>query len=181
MSMLSDKLQPSACEVDVCGLVGMLALRFAALAPAALVDWNNNYGDDPDKAVVFHCSNLPKSLFAEHRMAFQEIIAGSVGAENTYGTICGRLGTGPFTFCRVDTDDTAGEIRSYVGEGRLTDDPLETFGGYGVVEIPHLQELLRVICAGGFEHHVALAMGEVADAIEDAFETYLDWDVYRHG
>ena len=181
MSMMSDALLPSACEVDVTGLVGMLALRYATESPAAIVDWNNNYGDDPDKCVLFHCSNLPKSLFAKHQMAVQEIIAGSVGAENTCGCIVGRLKKGPFTYCRVATDDVEGEVRAYVGEGRLTADPLTTFGGYGVAEIPDLQALLQYICALGFEHHVAIAPGQVARGIEDALDTYLGWDVYNHG
>ncbi|MCX5669779.1 MAG: fucose isomerase [Planctomycetota bacterium] len=180
MSMMSEALLPSACEVDITGLLGMLALRHATRSPAALVDWNNNYGEESDKCVVFHCSNLPKSLFAEQRMAVQEIIAGGVGAENACGSIVGRLRAGPFTYARVDTDDAAGAIRTYVGEGRLTDDPLETFGGYGVAEIPDLQGLLEYICAEGFEHHVAIAAGQVAAALEDAFDTYFGWDVYRH-
>ena len=180
MSMMSENLLPSACEVDVTGLLGMLALRHATQSPAALVDWNNNYGADPEKCVLFHCSNLPKSLFTEQKMAVQEIIAGGVGAENACGSIVGRLKDGPFTYARVDTDDRAGKVRAYVGEGRLTDDPLDTFGGYGVCEIPNLQNLLQVICAEGFEHHVAIAQGQTARALEDAFETYLGWDVYRH-
>ncbi|MGB2755645.1 MAG: L-fucose/L-arabinose isomerase family protein [Phycisphaerae bacterium] len=180
MSMMSEVLLPSACEVDVTGLVGMLALRLATESPAALVDWNNNYGDEENKAVIFHCSNLPKSLFKKAKMDIHEIIAGSVGAENACGAIVGRLRNGPFTFCRVDTFDPAGEIRAYVGEGNLTNDRLETFGGYGVVEIPDLQALLRVICTLGFEHHVAIAMGQAARAIEDAFDTYFGWDVYHH-
>ena len=180
MSMMSEALLPSACEVDVTGLVGMLALRHATQSPPAIVDWNNNYGDDPNKAVLFHCSNLPKSLFKKQRMDIQEIIAGTVGPENTCGTIVGRLRTGPFTFCRVDTDDLAGEIRAYVGQGRLTADPLATFGGFGVAEIPDLQALLQVICRCGFEHHVAIAFGQAAAAIDDAFDTYFGWDSYHH-
>ena len=180
MSMMSEALRPSACEVDVTGLVGMLALRHATERPAALVDWNNNYGEDPDKCVLFHCSNLPKSLFEKHRMAVQDIIAENVGADNACGPIVGRLKKGPFTFCRVATDDVEGDVRAYVGEGRLTADPLTTFGGYGVAEIPDLQGLLQYVCGLGFEHHVAIAMGQVARALEDAFDTYLGWDVYNH-
>ena len=180
LSMMSEAGLPSACEVDVTGLVGMLALRHATRSAAALVDWNNNYGDDPGKCVVFHCSNLPKSLFAAQRMAVQDIIAGGVGAENACGAIVGRLKAGPITYARVDTDDAAGAIRAYVGEGRLTDDPLETFGGYGVAEIPDLQGLLAYIRNEGFEHHVAMAAGQAAAALEDAFDTYFGWDVYRH-
>lgn len=181
MSMMSDSLLPSGCETDIAGVVGMYVLQAASGSPAALLDWNNNFGDDPDKAVVFHCSNLPKSFFAEQRMDYQEIIAGTVGRDSTYGTIVGRVAPGPFTYCRVSTDDLRGEVTAYVGEGRFTDDTLDTFGGYGVVEIPRFQDLLQLICRAGFEHHVAATRATVAAAVEDALETYLDWDVYRHG
>jgi L-fucose isomerase-like protein len=180
MSMMSDSMLPSGCETDVTGVVGMCALQAASQQPAALLDWNNNYGADPDKAVVFHCSNLPKAFFANQRMDYQEIIAGTVGKANTYGTIVGRVAPGPFTFCRVSTDDRHGFVASYVGEGQFTNDRLETFGGYGVIEIPNFQELLQFICRRGFEHHVAATRANVAVAVEDALETYLGWDVYRH-
>ena len=180
MSMMSESLLPSACETDIAGLLGMYVLQAASEEPAALLDWNNNYGDDPDKGVVFHCSNLPKSFFGEHRMDYQEIIAGTVGKENTFGTIVGRVAPGAFTYCRVSTDDLEGRISSYVGEGRFTDDSLQTFGGYGVIEVPHFQRLLRMICERGFEHHVAATRASVGEAVEDALETYLGWDVYRH-
>ena len=180
MSMMSEGLLPSACETDIAGLLGMYVLQSASGQPAALLDWNNNYGDAEDKGVVFHCSNLPRSFFAEHRMDYQEIIAGTVGKDNTFGTIIGRIAPGPFTFCRVSTDDLTGSIRSYVGEGRFTDDRLETFGGYGVIEVPRLQSLLQRICREGFEHHVAATRATVAHAIADATETYLGWDTYHH-
>jgi L-fucose isomerase-like protein len=180
MSMMSESLLPSACETDIAGLLGMYVLQAASGEPAALLDWNNNFGDDPDKGVVFHCSNLPKSFFAEQRMDYQEIIAGTVGKENTYGTIVGRIAPGPFTYCRVSTDDLEGRIVSYVGEGRFTDDVLDTFGGYGVVEIPAFQRLLRTICRRGFEHHVSATRATVGEGVADALETYLSWDVYRH-
>jgi L-fucose isomerase-like protein len=180
MSMMSNSLLPSACEVDITGLIGMLALRHATQSPAALADWNNNYGDDPNKCVLFHCSNFPVSLLDGGKMAVQEIIANAVGAASACGSIVGRLKAGPFTYARVDTDDVGGGVRAYVGEGRLTDDPLETFGGYGVCEVPNLQGLLQVICREGFEHHVAIAAGEAARAVADAFQTYFGWDVYHH-
>jgi len=180
MSMMSESLLPSACETDVAGLLGMYVLQSASRRPAALLDWNNNYGDDPNKGVVFHCSNLPKSFFSEHRMDYQAIIAGTVGKENTFGTIVGRVAPGPFTYCRVSTDDLSGTISSYVGEGRFTDDKLETFGGYGVIEIADFQRLLRMICERGFEHHVAATCATVGAAVHDALKTYLAWDVYHH-
>src|SRR3954453_16710887 len=143
MSMMSNGLHSSACEVDIAGVVGMHALRLPSESPNALLDWNNNYGDDPNKAVCFHCSNLPKHFFDDFRMDFQEIIAGTVGKQNTFGTCVGRVKTAPMTFARFSTDDAKGRIRGYVGEGHFTNDSLETFGGAGVVHIPRMQHLLR--------------------------------------
>ncbi len=180
MSMMSDSLMPSACETDVAGLVGMYALVLASGKPSAIVDWNNNYGSNPDKGVLFHCSNLPKSLLAEASMDYQAIIAGSVGKENTFGTIVGRVKESPFTYCRVSTDDLNGRVVGYVGQGELTADPLETFGGFGVVRVPKLQGLLRFICDNGFEHHVAINLSQTADAVEEALDRYLGWDIYHH-
>ena len=174
-------LKPSACEVDVTGAIGMLALQLASGTPSALVDWNNNYGDDPDKAVLFHCSNLPNQVFAEiPRMDYQAIIAGTVGKENTFGTVVGRIKSDPFTFCRVSTDDEWGTIRAYVGEGRFTNDPLDTFGGYGVAHIPNLQNLLSHICDNGYEHHAAINLSRGAGAVAEAMTKYLGWSVYKH-
>jgi L-fucose isomerase-like protein len=180
MSMMSNNLLPSACETDIAGLLGMYVLQAASRVPAALLDWNNNFSTDPNKGVVFHCSNLPKAFFAEQKMDYQEIIAGTVGKENTYGTIVGRITPGPFTYCRVSTDDLRGRMASYLGEGRFTEDKLDTFGGYGVIEVPNFQKLLHFICKNGYEHHVAATKSSVAHAIEDALSTYLGWDVYHH-
>jgi L-fucose isomerase-like protein len=180
MSMMSENLTSSACEVDICGVVGMHALQLASATPSALLDWNNNYGDDPDKAVCFHCSNLPKHFFKEVRMDFQEIIAGTVGKENTYGTCVGRVKSGPMSFARFSTNDREGTIHGYAGEGEFTDDPLETFGGAGVVRIPRLQKLLRYICERGFEHHVAANLAPVASAVREATTRYLGWNVHQH-
>jgi L-fucose isomerase-like protein len=180
MSMMSQNLLSSACEVDICGVIGMHALQLASGTPSALLDWNNNYGDDPDKAVCFHCSNLPKHFFNDVRMDFQEIIAGTVGKDNTFGTCVGRVKAGAMSYARFSTDDREGKIRGYVGEGAFTSDPLETFGGAGVVRIPRMQALLRYICENGFEHHVAANFSTVSAAVHEAATQYLDWDVYRH-
>jgi L-fucose isomerase-like protein len=180
MSMMSNALKPSACETDITGAIGMYAMALASGKPSALVDWNNNYGDDPNKGVMFHCSNFPKDFFEEVEMSFQDIIAETVGKENTYGTVVGPVKSGPFTYCRVSTDDAWGVIRAYVGEGEFTDDPLDTFGGRGVVEIPNFQDLLRHICANGYEHHVAVNKSRVAAAVNEALGKYLGWEVYYH-
>jgi L-fucose isomerase-like protein len=180
MSMMSDDLMSSACEVDICGVLSMHALRLASQTPSALLDWNNNYGDNPDKAVCFHCSNLPKHFLKSVKMDYQAIIAGTVGKENTFGTCVGLVKSGPMTFARFSTDDRAGRVRGYVGSGRFTDDPLETFGGAGVVEIPKMQKLLRYICENGFEHHVAANFSSVAGVVHEAAVRYMGWDMHWH-
>jgi L-fucose isomerase-like protein len=181
MSMMSDSRLSSACEVDVCGVLGMHVLQLASGTPSALLDWNNNYGADPNKAVCFHCSNLPKHFFKDVTMDFQAIIAGTVGKDNTFGTCVGRVKSGSMSFARFSTDDFTGKIRGYSGGGRFTDDPLETFGGAGVVEIPHMQKLLRYICEKGFEHHVAANFSTVAPVVHEAVTRYFGWDMYAHG
>lgn len=180
MSMLSNSLLPSACEVDITGALSMYALQLASQTPSAIVDWNNNYGDDPDKTVLFHCSNFPVSLMENLKMGFGDIISGSVGVENAYGTCVGKIKKGPLTFARLTTDDTYGTLRAYVGEGEITNETIDTFGGYGVAKINNLQELLKFICQNGFEHHVAINLSNVAQILNEAFTNYLGIETYLH-
>jgi L-fucose isomerase-like protein len=180
MSMMSEKLMPSACEVDVTGALSMHALSLASQLPSALVDWNNNYGDDPDKCVLFHCGNWPKSFAPDTKILNAPILGSTLGVENTYGAMEGRTPAGPLTFARFSTDDTAGVIRGYVGQGTTTDDELKTFGHRAVAQIPRLQQLMRYVCENGFEHHVAVNPSLTADVLAEACGKYLGWDVVRH-
>ena len=180
MSMMSDKLMPSACEVDITGVASMYALQLASGTPSALVDWNNNYGDDPDKCVFFHCGNWAKSLIPDIEIRTAEILGTTLGEENTYGAVRGRVPSGPAAYARISTDDVSGLIRTYVGEGEFTNDPLDTFGSKAVIHVSGLQRLLKYICKNGFEHHAAMNASQVAGVLVEAFETYFDWDVYHH-
>lgn len=180
MSMMSDKLRSAACEVDIMGAIAMHSLALASNRPSAVLDWNNNYGDDPDKCVVFHCSNLPRTVLPNPTLSTHDILAATVGRENSWGTCVGRVNPGPMTYARLSTDDLAGEVVGYIGEGELTNDALETFGGYGVAQVPNLQDLLRFICRMGFEHHVAINPSQIAEAVHEAWSNYLGWGIYRH-
>jgi L-fucose isomerase-like protein len=180
MSLLSEDMIPSACEADIMGALSMYTLALAAQSPAALVDWNNNFSKDENKVITFHCSNFPTSYFTCAEMSFQEIIAGEVGKENTYGTCVGRISPGPATFFRLSSDDLRGRIASYLAEGEYTDDEVHTFGGYGVAEIENLEELMRFIVERGFEHHVAVVKGHVGAIVNEAIGKYLSWDLYNH-
>lgn len=180
MSMMSQSLMPSACEVDVTGAASMYALSLASGKPSALVDWNNNYGDDPDKCVLFHCGNWATEFLDEGKMAYAEILSTTLGQENTFGTVAGRTPAGPLGYARITTDDRNGAIRAYVGDGEFVDDPLDTFGSRAVVRVPGLQGLMRHVCKKGFEHHAAMTTAHVADVLAEAFETYFGWETYHH-
>jgi L-fucose isomerase-like protein len=171
MSIMSSGLIPAACEVDVTGSLTMLALQLASGTSSLILDWNNNYGDDPNKAVAFHCSNLAIEWLIDPQM--KSHFAETFKPGTAYGPIYGRIAPGLVTYARISTSDTAGRLTCYVGEGKFTEDPLDTFGGYGVIEIPGLQELLRKICINGFEHHFAVTRGNVADVLKEAFSNYL--------
>jgi L-fucose isomerase-like protein len=180
MSMMSDQLMPSACEVDITGVVSMYALQLASGFPGALVDWNNNYADDPDRCVLFHCGNWADSFISENEIKTAPILGTTLGEENTYGAMAGRAISGPLSYSRVSTDDVNGLIRTYTGEGELTDDSLDTFGHRAVAHVPNLQTLMKYICKNGFEHHVAMTRGNVAEALDEAFTTYMGWKNYHH-
>jgi len=180
MSMMSEKFLPSACELDITGALAMYTLQLASESPSAIVDWNNNYGDNPDKAVIFHCGNFAKSIFEKATMTYADIISTSVGQQNAYGSLTGRIKTGPLTYARFTTDDINGCLRAYVGEGQITNDELNTFGARGVVHILRMQDLLQFICKNGFEHHVAINRSKVASIFNEAISNYFGIQTYWH-
>ena len=180
MSMMSENMLPSACEVDVTGTLTMYAMQLASGSPSALVDWNNNYADDDTKCVLFHCGNWAKSFLPDIQISTAPIIGTSVGTENTYGALDGRTPASPLTFGRISTDDCKGVIKAYVGEGELTDDPLNTFGNRAVAQINDLQGLMKFVCKNGFEHHVVMNASKTANILTEALENYLGWEVHQH-
>lgn len=180
MSMMSESLAPSACEVDITGALSMYALSLASQLPSALVDWNNNYAEDEDKCVLFHCGNWPKSFAPDTKVANAPILGSTLGVENTYGAMEGRTPAGPLTFARFTTDDTSGVIRGYVGEGTTTDDELRTFGHRAVAKVDRLQDLLQFVCSNGYEHHVAVNPSHTAEVLLEACGKYLGWSMHHH-
>jgi L-fucose isomerase-like protein len=180
MSMMSEQMMPSACEVDIAGVISMYALQLASGRPSALVDWNNNYGSDPDKCVLFHCGNWAKDFLPDIRIGTAPILGTVLGEANTVGALAGRTPAGPVTLGRISTDDLSGTIRAYVSQGSFTNDPLDTFGTKAVAQIPRLPELMRFICRNGFEHHAAMTSTHCAAAVTEGLGNYLGWDITHH-
>ncbi|MGA9651263.1 L-fucose/L-arabinose isomerase family protein [Pedobacter sp.] len=180
MSIMSENMLPSACEVDVTGTLTMYAMQLASGSPSALVDWNNNYADDPNKCVLFHCGNWAKSFLPDIEISNAPILGTSVGVENTFGALSGRTPAMPLTYGRISTDDPKGIVKVYMGEGMLTDDALNTFGNRAVAEIPNLQGLMNYVCKNGFEHHVVMNASKTVGILKEALGNYMGWEFYEH-
>ena len=182
MAMMGDRFMPSACEVDVAGAASMYAVLLATGNIPSFQDWNNNYGEDRDMCINTHCSNFPKSFMqAEVEVSNLDVLGATLGPENCFGAIKGQATPGPITFFRLSTDDRAGRIKAYVGQGEITDDPVTNFqGGSAVLRIPNLQKMMDYVCKNGFEHHVAVSRGHYAHVLQEAIESYLGWDLYTH-
>ena len=168
----------AACEVDVGNAVTMRALALAAGQPATILDWNNNYGDEDDKCILLHCGPVPPSMMrGKGRVVDHAILMNAIGEGRSYGSNVGRLDAFPFTYGGLMTED--GEMNFYLGEGRFTDDPVPDafFGCAGVAEVHELQSVLQALGYAGHRHHVSLTRGHVQDAVLDAFEHYLGYNV----
>ena len=178
LSEINDRLIPAACEVDVCNAVAMFALRLASERPATCLDWNNNYGDDPDKCILFHCGPVPQSLMTgKGEIVDHPMFAKALGAGCGWGPNVGRLAATPMTFASAKTEN--GKLQFYLGEGAITADKIaaDFFGCAGVAQIPNLQAKLQQMGYEGYRHHVSLTPGHVARAVREAFTRYLKYDL----
>lgn len=176
MSELNNRGIPAACEVDMCNAITMYALRLAAETPATCLDWNNNYGEDPDKCILFHCGPVPQDLMtAKGEVVDHPMFAKALGGGCGWGPNVGRIASSPMTYASAKTED--GKFHYYLGEGDMTADPIAEgfFGCAGVARIPDLQKKLNIIGRTGYRHHVSMTFGHVADAVREAFSTYLGY------
>jgi L-fucose isomerase-like protein len=178
LSELNDRGVPFACEVDVGSAVAMHALSLAAGSVSACLDWNNNYGDDPDKCILFHCGPVPQTMMIEKgRVEDHAIMATAMGHGCSFGCNVGRIKPSPMTYGCVMSHE--GRLRMFAGEGEFTADPIpkEFFGVAGVVKIPNLQDVLLMIGREGFRHHVAVTSGSVREPLSEAMEKYLGYEM----
>ena len=178
LSELNDRGFPAACELDIGNAVAMYALHLASREPAACLDWNNNYGDDPDKCILFHCGPVPQSLMtAKGRVIDHPMFAKVQGNGCAFGCNVGRIRPMNFTFASTTTLD--GTLRYYAGTGEFTADPIppEFFGCGGVARIDGLQRRVTRLGYAGYRHHVGVTPGTWERAVREAFERYLGYTV----
>lgn len=177
LSELNDRGITASCEIDMCSAITMRALSLATEGPAACLDWNNNYGDDPDKVILFHCGSTAQKLMKEKGTVTSHKMFDKTDPGSGWGTNEGRIAAFPMTFSNCKTED--GKITIYFSEGEFTDDNIEDafFGCGGVAKIRNLQDKLIRLARGGFKHHTTVANGHAKAILEEAFGIYLGYDV----
>lgn len=176
LSELNDRGITASCEIDICSAVTMRAMSLASQGPAAVLDWNNNYGEDEDKVILFHCGPVAQSLMAGRGTVTNHKMFDKTDPGSGWGCNEGRIRPMPITLSNCQTKD--GKIVAYASEARFTDDPIEDafFGCGGVAQIPGLQDKLIRLARGGFKHHTSVCEGHVKDVLQEAFTTYLGYD-----
>ncbi len=178
LSYLNDTGLAAACEVDVLNAVAMQALKLASGKPAICLDWNNNYGDDPDKCILFHCGPVAAQyMIGSGEVIDHKMFAKSYGEGCGWGANVGRIRRFGMTYASAKTFD--GKLTFFTGTGEFTDDVIEPafFGCGGVARIEGLQKKLYNLGQGGYRHHVSVTEGAVEAAVREAFTTYLGYDL----
>jgi len=178
LSEMNDRGLVTACEVDVGNAVTMYALHLASANVASCLDWNNNYGDEADKCILFHCGPVPQTMMTgPGQVVDHSILANAVGPGCSWGCNVGRIAATPFTYGSLLTE--AGKLKFYLGQGEFTADsiPDDFFGCAGVAQIDGLQDALQAIGIAGYRHHVSVTPGRVLEPVNEAFRKYLGYEV----
>jgi L-fucose isomerase-like protein len=176
LSELNDRGIPASCEIDLCSALTMRAMMLESEEPSAVLDWNNNYGDDEDKVILFHCGPVAQSLMTAKGTVTEHKMFAKGDPGSGWGTNEGRIRPFPMTFANCQTKD--GKLVVYASDAEFTDDRIEDgyFGCAGVAKIPDLQNKLIRLARGGFKHHTSVGVGHQKEILKEAFTTYLHYD-----
>ncbi len=177
LSELNDRKFVASCEIDLCSAINMYSMQLASEEPTACLDWNNNYGDDPNKVILFHCGPVAQKLMkakgtvTDHKMFAKE------NPNSGWGSNEGDIRSFPMTYSNCKTED--GKLTFYVDEGKFTEDNIEKefFGCGGVALIDDLQRKLIKLGRNGYRHHTAIGVGHMTKVLEEAFVNYLGYDL----
>ena len=181
LSEMNDRKLPVACEVDIGNAVSQYALYRASGESTACLDWNNNYGNEKDKCILFHCGSTAQSLMtgkgkvSDHSMLQHDP---QVGPNCSFGCNEGRISAFPFGFSSMTTRN--GRLEFYLGQGEFTKDiiPDDYFGCAGVAQIKNLEQVLHFIGRNGHRHHVSVTPGtRLVLPLKEALEYYLGYQV----
>ena len=176
LSYFNDRGITASCEIDMCSALCMRAMSLASEKPSAVLDWNNNYGDDENKVILFHCGPVAQSLMTAKGTVTNHKMFDKTDPGSGWGSNEGRIKAMPTTISNCQTKD--GKIIIYASEAEFTGEPIEPeyFGCAGVCQMPDLQNKLIRLARGGFKHHTAVGEGHMKEILKEAFTTYLHYD-----
>lgn len=176
LSELNDRGIVASCEIDMCSALTMRAMHLASEQPTTVLDWNNNYGEDENKVILFHCGPVAQTLMTGKGMVTEHKMFAKNDPGSGWGCNEGRIKPFDMTISNCQTKD--GKIIVYASEAKFTEDPIEDafFGCGGVAEIPDLQNKLIKLARGGFKHHTSIGVGHMKEILKEAFTTYLGYD-----
>lgn len=177
LSELNDRGIVASCEIDLCSAINMYSMQLASEKPTACVDWNNNYGTEKDKVILFHCGPIAQSLMTAKGKVTDHKMFAKANPGCGWGSNEGRIAAFPMTFSNCKTED--GKLVFYIGEGEFTDDEIEIefFGCGGVAKISDLEEKLIKLGRNGFRHHTAVGVGHMEVVLHEAFQYYLGYQI----
>ncbi|MBQ8813528.1 MAG: hypothetical protein IJZ85_03395 [Lachnospiraceae bacterium] len=177
LSELNDRGIVASCEIDLCSAITMRAMNLASEQPTAVLDWNNNYGENENKVILFHCGPVAQTLMTEKGTVTEHKMFAKGDPGSGWGSNEGRIKAMPMTFSNCQTKD--GKLIVYSAEGEFTGDEIENsfFGCGGVAEIPDLQNKLIKLARGGFKHHTSVGVGHMKHILDEAFKVYLHYEV----
>lgn len=168
----------TACETDVSNAVMMRALSLAADAPTMLLDFNNNYGDAKNKAIMFHCGPMAISLMKGKGKTIEHLMfKKSYGEGSGVGVNKGEMLEGTITFGSIRTE--GGKVKAFVSDGKFTNDDIEKefFGSGKVVEKEGIYDIADYMAKNGYKHHICITYTDLRENIKEAFENYLGYEV----
>jgi len=168
---------PFACETDVTNAAAMAALTAGTDKPVGCLDLNNNYGEEENKCILFHCGPLPLDLMVgpgeiqEHKMFTK-----TMGENCSWGLNVSRIKPGKITLISMRTEN--GHIEYYCENALISEEKVEDafFGVSGVMVLDDLQRKLMNMSKAGFRHHTIIASGHHSEPVCEALSNYLGYD-----
>ena len=175
---------PAACEVDIYGALSEYIGTVVSRDTVTLLDINNTVPTDmyeeeikgkypyqkSDLFMGFHCGNTASTKLSFCEMRNQKIMARSLPAEVTNGTLEGDLAPGQTTVFRLQSTADA-KLRAYVAQGEILNVRTRSFGAIGVIAVPEMGRFYRhVLVEKNFPHHTAVTFSHNGKALFEVFK-----------
>ncbi len=185
---------PVSCEVDIYGALSEFIGTVISQDAVTLLDINNTVPKDMYKSDIegkynytlkdtfmgFHCGNTASGKLAFCEMKYQMIMARTLPAEVTQGTLEGDIKPGNITFYRLQST-ADNKLRAYIAQGEVLPVATRSFGSIGVFAIPEMGRFYRhVLIEGNYPHHGAVAFGNYGKELFEVFK-YIGVDVEEIG